>query len=190
MNKTSKVVAVVLMVLTAPGLTFAELAKEQPSAPKTKMEAFQAQTGSVVVKGYTDIGKVSSLGTVEVTAMEFADVSSSKKISGIVIEVTESGRLENSDRAFIDYDEIPDLLKGLDYVSRATTKITNHPMFEATYSTKGDFKITAFSNRKGEVSAVVQSGSFRPARIFLELNKLAELRGLIEKAKSIVESKR
>src|SRR5437879_13816772 len=69
---------------------------------KTKLEEFQAQTGTVVLKGYSGIGKISALGSVEVTAMEFMDATTGRKQTGVAIEMKESGRLEHPDGSLID----------------------------------------------------------------------------------------
>ncbi len=154
---------------------------------KPKLETFQLQTGAVVIKGYSNIGKLSAMGSVEVTAMEFSDIASSTKQVGIVIQVTASGRLENSDRSFIDYDEIDSLLKGIDYVSKATTEVTKLDDFEATYKTKGYFSATTFSSSDA-VRVAVSSGYISPATAYLSLQQLQELRQILAKAKLKLDS--
>ncbi|MFZ5804891.1 MAG: hypothetical protein ACOY7U_08570 [Acidobacteriota bacterium] len=157
--------------------------------PKTKLEAFQAQTGAVVIKGFSRIGRVSGLGSVEVIAMEITDAATRTKQTGVVIEVKESGRLENTDRSFIDYDEVDSLLRGIDYISRATADVTKLDQFEATYKTKGDFKVTTFGS-SGKIEAAVSSGYLRPATAFLSLQQLGELRAIIAQAKQKLEAVR
>ena len=126
--------------------------------PKTKLEAFQAQTGAVVIKGFSRIGKLSALGSVEVTAMEFTDAATGRKQAGVTIEIKESGRIENTARSFIDYDEVDSLLKGIDYISKATADVTKLGQFEATYKTKGYFSATTFSSSgKGSVLLIVEN---------------------------------
>jgi len=164
-----------------------QTAQAEPE-PKTKLEAFQVQTGTVVIKGYSEIGRVTALGSIEVDAMEFTDLTSGRKQSGVLIEVKESGRLENTDRSFIDYDEVDALLKGLEYISKATSDVTNLKMFEATYKTKGDFSAATYSNTSGEIKAAVSSGYIRPASAYLSLQQLAELRSLIVQAKQKLDS--
>lgn len=164
----------------------------QQSAPveketKTKLEAFQAQTGAVVIKGYSRIGKFSALGSVEVTAMEFTDAATDKKQTGVAIEIKESGRLENTDRSFIDYDEVDSLLKGIDYISKATADVTKLDQFEATYKTKGYFKATTYSS-SGKINVAISSGYIRPATAFLSLQQLGELRAMIAQAKQKLDS--
>lgn len=51
---------------------------------KTKLESLQTQTDRVVIKGYSEIGKIygsgySTIGYVKVTAMEFTDAASGNK---------------------------------------------------------------------------------------------------------------
>jgi hypothetical protein len=106
---------------------------------------------------------VAALGSFEVNAMEFTDATTGRKQSGVLIEIKESGRLENTDRSFIDYDEVDALLKGLDYISKATSDVTKLRMFEATYKTKGYFSVTTFSRDSGKIEAAVKSGYIRPA---------------------------
>jgi hypothetical protein len=156
---------------------------------KTKLEAFQAKTGAVLIKGYSSSGTISALGNVEVSAMEFTDAATSKKQSGIVIEIKESGRLEKTDRSFIDYDEIDSLLKGIDYISKVTTDVTNLGNFEATYRTKGNFKATTYSSsRSGKIEAAVSSGYIRTTTAFLSLEQLGTLRSIIVLAKQKLDS--
>lgn len=153
--------------------------------PTTKLEAFQAQTGGVLIKGFTIIGNISAMGSIEVSAMEFKDASSGKRQTGVVIEVKETGRFENTIRSFIDYDEVDSLIKGIDYISRATPEVTRLKHFEATYKTKGSFNVTTFSTQ-GKISAVVSSGYIRQASAFISLQQLAELRDMIERAKQVL----
>src|SRR4030042_5710251 len=102
----------------------AEQAITPPQEPKTKMESFQRQTGAVVIKGYSEIGVINGMGSVSVDCMEFKDATTGKRQMGIVIEVKESGRFENSERSFIDYDEASALLNGIDYISKVKADAT------------------------------------------------------------------
>jgi hypothetical protein len=105
-----------------------------------------------------------------------------------VIEVKESGRLERSDRSFIDYDEIDSLLKGIDYISKITSKATMLQRFEAIYKTKGNLTVVLFSGDLGKTQAAVRSGYIGPVNAFISVDKLAELRGLIIEAKQKLDS--
>jgi hypothetical protein len=158
-----------------------------PQEPKTKLESFQRQTGTVVIKGYSEIGVVHGLGGVKVDCMEFTDATTERRQIGIVIDVIESGRIQNSDRSFIDYEEVEPLLKGIDYIAKVKADATRLGNFEAIYKTKGNFTATTFSS-SGKVEAAVASGHFRQATAYLSLQQLAELRGLIAQTKQKLDS--
>lgn len=165
---------------TAFGQQKPDQAKEKP---RTQLEAFAAETGAVIIKGFSDAGEVAGIGSVEVDCQEFINASSGRKTFGIAIKVTGSERLGGVDSSFIDYDEIPSLLTGIDYISKIQPSVTSLKNFEATYSTKGDFAITVFNNQFGNLSAAISSGRFRSARAHIAIEKLAELRALIAAAK-------
>jgi hypothetical protein len=187
---------VVLLVVGIGALTYfggfwrkgTTTAGKDDKQPKTKIEEFQAKTGIVVVKGFTEIGEVSDLGHVDVTAMEFTETSSGLKSTGIAIEVKESGTLEKKERAFIDYDEIDSLISGIDYVSRANSSVTKHKLFEATYVTKGCFKVTAFNDNSNVMRAGISSGCVVDASVYMPLAKLSQVRQLIVDAKKAIDT--
>ena len=134
---------------------------EQPKPPATKLEAFQARTGVVLIRGYTEIGTIGGRSsTVTVTAREFRDASNpTSRATGIAIEVKEVGRLERQNTSFVDADEIDSLLKGIDYIAKIGKDITKHENFEVDYRTKGDLRIGVFnSGRSGNIHAVIASG--------------------------------
>jgi hypothetical protein len=128
------------------------------------------------------------MGVVEVDSREFINAQSGKKTYGMVIAVKDNGRLEQSNNSFIDYDEIPSLISGIDYISKINTDVTKLSNFEATYSTKGDFAVTVFNDSKGKLSVAVSSGRIGRASAYLEIDQLLKLRALIFQAKEKIES--
>ena len=183
----SKATLLVVLALASP-FALSEPTSTADSGPKTKLEAFQAQTGTVMIKGYSEIGRINAMGVVSVKSMEFSNATTGSKQAGVLIEITESGRLENTDRSFIDYDEVDSLLKGIDYISKATPAVTKLGQFEATYKTKGHFSVTTFNGRDGKIDVAVKSGYIRPAKAYLSVEKLMELRELIVQAKQRLDS--
>ncbi len=175
-------------------LAFAVGAKQQPKEAqqesKTQLEAFSMQTGVVIVKGFSELGAISEMGKITVTCVEITNVSTGTKHLGVAIDVEESGRLERSDRSFIDYDEIESLLKGIDYISKVTSNATKLQNFEAIYKTKGDFAVTLFSSSfdKGGTGVAVKSGYIGAVTAFISTDKLAEFRALIVQAKEQLDS--
>lgn len=171
-----------MFVVVIWGAAQAQQPTALPQKPKTKLESFQKQTGTVVIKGYLVIGGIAGLGYVTVECMEFTDATTKKRQLGIVIEVKESGRSENSDRSFIDYDEVEPLLKGIDYIAKVKADATRLGNFGAIYKTEGEFSVITFSS-SGKVEAAVKSGYIRTATAYLLLQQLGELRNMIAQAK-------
>jgi len=161
---------------------------QQLAPPKTKLETFAAQTGVVIIEGYSKVGTIRGrYGSVEIQAKEFLNAASGKKEKGITFEVTEAGRLERESRSFIDYDEIDSLLKGVDYVAKIDKSATKLDAFEAEYRTRGDLEISTFSSDTG-VEAAVKSGRIGGATAFLSLEHLQQLRALIVDAKTKLDA--
>ena len=174
-----------LCVASLSGLKAQETASV---APKTKLQAFEAQSGSVIIKGYSEIGKVNGTGSVSVDSREIVNAKTGQRLFGILIEVTESGSVARRSRSYIDQDEIEALLAGLDYVSKITGDATKLKSFEASYTTKGDFEITVFNNTNNKLSAAVSSGRIGRAAAFISMERLAELRNLIVQAKQQLDA--
>jgi hypothetical protein len=113
------------------------------------LEAFEAQGGTVLIRGFTQIGKLQGIygGLITVQSQEFTNATTGQKEYGITIEVGE-------DRAFIDYEEIPSLTKGIDYISKVDKSSTKLDNYQADYRTKGDFRISKFSQGLRELGHV------------------------------------
>jgi hypothetical protein len=166
----------------------ADPAAQQRADPSTKIEAFSAKTGVVMIKGFSTVGQVRGQGIVSVDAREFRDASSPKTgVYGVAIEVKESGRLERASRSFIDQDEIDSLVSGINYISKISKSVTIMKDFEAQYRTKGDFSITVFSDSSGGLSVAVASGRIGKTSAFLKLGDLDQLKALILEAKKAIE---
>src|SRR5258707_14502985 len=80
-----------------------------PIAPATKLESFDTNTATVVIKATTEIGSLSvSSGAISVRCREITDAGSGRKEQGIAIEIAQTA--QPKDRLPIDYDEIASLL--------------------------------------------------------------------------------
>lgn len=187
MSARNSVTLLAAVLLTLP--MCAQQPKTEPPLPKTKVEAFEAQVGSVIIRGFSTIGSVSGeYGTsVSVESREYMNATSGKKEYGVVIEVKEGGRLERESSSYIDFDEIESLVRGIDYVAKITPDVTRMENFQADYRTKGDLRISTYSSN-GTVQAAVASGTIGGARAFLSLANLTKLRELIEQAKSKIDT--
>jgi hypothetical protein len=158
------------------------------NAPKTKLEAFEAQTGIVIVKGEADIGLIAAkTGTVSVRARESTDSGTGHKEYGIEIKVSSGDQIQ--DTTVVDYDELDSILGGIDYLSKIDWTVTALPSFDAVYATRGDFHFAVYgSKRTGTVQAAVSSNHLIKSRALLTMDQLAQLRVLILQAKTTLDS--
>jgi hypothetical protein len=161
------------------------------AAPKTKLEAFERQTGSVIIRGFTALGSVMGTygGRASVEAREFANATTGKREYGIVVEVKEAGRLERADRAYIDYEEIEPLLHGIEYVLKVDNSATKLANFQADYHTKGDLTISTFSSGSG-IKAAVTVGRIGTVDVIISTADLQAFRDLVAAAKTKLDGLR
>lgn len=187
------------MLLTALLVAFAGPAASQTGqppgqvpAPKTKIEAFTGTSGSVVIKGYTDVGQLDG-GSIEVTAMTFRNPNDKQQTSGLAISVKDARNpaYNGSKRSFVDYDEIQGLLEGIKYISSSKKDVTKLQFFETSYSTRGDLRLVTFNDGAGNISATVDAGpSYSKAQTFVSLGQLSAFAALIESGKKILDEAR
>lgn len=157
--------------------------------PRTKLEAFEARTGVVIIKGYSRIGTAPGLegGSIEIETRELRDDAGAREY-GIAVEVREAGMPERRRTALIDYDELDSLLRGLDYLGKIDVSSTNLNRFEAEYRTRGDLSVSAFSTRGGAVTLAVSSGQIRRVTSLFRLEDLKAIRGLVIEAKNQLDA--
>jgi hypothetical protein len=163
--------------------------KSESAEPKTKVEAFQAKSGAVIIRGFTKVGTVAcrSDTSVEIECKELTDATSGKKEFGISVTVKNSARFSKESTSHIDYDEIDSLLKGIEYIAKIDKTATRLALFQADYKTKGDLTVSTYSSSQGEVQAAVQSGRFGGTMAFLSLSDLEDFRKLIANSKRALD---
>jgi hypothetical protein len=147
-----------------------------PLPPATKLEAFKPAAGTVVTVAYNELGGI--LG-VSVDAREIRD-NRGNVVRGVVVEVTQSQYRE--ERAFVDADEIPELLRGIDALLEVKSNPTTYQKFEVRYSTKGELQLTAFGTTGGRTRYAIQAGRFTRAQAFTDEDGLRKLRAMFETA--------
>lgn len=180
------IVRYISMIIPLVLFSLQAIAQEGPVEPATKLEAFQARTGIVLIRGYSTVGTVRGIGgNVSVDAREFRDASEpDRRITGISISVKETTRLERENTSFIDSDEIGGLLEGIDYIGKVSAEVTALEKFEVEYRTKGDFRVVVFNNSQGQLSVAVSSGRVGRTTAYLKLDDLAYFRNLIVEAQA------
>ena len=103
----------ILLLVSSVFLINTAYAQAESDAQKisTKLEAFQAKTGVVLIKGYTNVGVLKEHGSTRVVAHDLRDASNPKvRFTGISITLTYSDEWES--RAYFDVDDIDSLIAG------------------------------------------------------------------------------
>jgi hypothetical protein len=184
-----------ILVAAAGGslLTDSALAQEtNPCAlvPATRLEAFETNTDTVIIKATAPIGAVPAHGgTVSVRCREITDAGTGRQESGIIIDIASAGPAE--DTSLIDYEELDSLLDGLEYIGKLDWSVTPLPSFSAAYTTKGGFRAAAFGSRRtGNIEYAVRSTRVSRQPLVLSRDQLGQLRSLVEQGKAKLDSLR
>jgi hypothetical protein len=184
-----------LAIILALTITLPIVAQEQKptssKVQKTKIETFEAKTGAVIIIGDSAIGSISAknpfslsdlpTNTASVECREFTDASSGTKEYGIFITIYVDS---NSEYAYIDYDEIDSLEKGIDYIIKLDKNITKLDTFEADYTTRGGFTVSNLNND----FIALKSGRFAGASAYFSLEDCTKFKSLIQTAKVKLDS--
>jgi hypothetical protein len=172
----------IVLIATSSLLAWGSRAQDT-NTPLTGLETFEAQTGTVIVKGAGQTGSltVGALG-ITVLSKESLDVNTGQKAYGVAIEMTENNR--RARKAVIDYDELDAFLSGLDYLAKIDYNVTTLPTFVAGYTTKSGFRVGAYtSQRRGAIQFFLQAYSTDGTRILITPTQLAQFRTLIEQTR-------
>lgn len=151
-----------------------------PPPPATKLEAFKPAAGTASVMAFTTVGKVQEI---EVDAREVRD-SKNVTVRGLVVAVTQNQY--RAERAFVDVEEIPELLRGIDQI----LAVKENPSpgfkdFEVRYTTKGELRCVAFSYA-GKVRYSVEAGRVLRATRLIDEGEMREFRNLIANAMAVL----
>jgi hypothetical protein len=184
-----------LLVAVAGGSLLACSARAQETnaclpVPATKLEAYETNTDTVIVKATAPIGTVAAHGgEVSVRCHEITDAGTGRRDSGIIVDIAFSVQLQAT--TLIDYDELDSLLDGMDYLGKLDWSVTPLPDFSAAYTTKGGFRADAHGSRRtGNIEFAVRSTRVIAPRLTLSRDQLGQLRSLVEQAKAKLDSLR
>jgi hypothetical protein len=164
-----------------------------PEEFETRLESLMYETGAVIVKGYTRVGAMNgSRGVAYFTAWEVAEARTGHREQGVGVEITDTTpnrRDSFEERAYIDYDELEPLIKGIDYMMKLDDKVTKLARYEAQYQTRGGLVLVSFNTPNGFTTAI-STGGRRGPRFILRPTGLAEFRNLLESAKDALDTPR
>ena len=175
------------IVLIAAGVTLAARA-QVTNVPPTELEAFEAQTGTVIVKGAGQVGSLAvDVVNITVISKESQDVSTGRRQYGMAVEAT-----ANNQRVWkkvVDDDELDSLLNGLNYLAKMDYKVTALPTFVAGYVTKSGLRVGAFtSQRRGAIQYFLEDYSTNSPRILITPAQLAQFQDLVDETRKNLDS--
>jgi hypothetical protein len=148
-----------------------------PPPPATLLEGFRAPVGAVLTIGHETLGEVKGIS---VDVRELRD-SSGGRVRGVVVEVNPDK--SPTELSYVDIDELPALIRGLDQLLAVTTNPTQFRNFEVHYATKGELEIAGSISRSRGIVFTVEAGRAQKARREdLTPGELHQLRILIEAA--------
>lgn len=177
-----------LVLLAAFGAMVGSAPAQDTNSLKTDLGVFETQTGTVLIKGFSQIG-ILTVGsdTVTVYCKQSTDISTGHKADGLAIVL--SGNAPPRKRILVDYGELDSLLDGINYLSKITYDVTPLTGFEASYSTRSGFSVVANSlRRQGSIQASLEYGD--DVRIMLTTDQLTQFYRLIEQAKKNLDTLR
>jgi hypothetical protein len=136
-----------------------------PPPPATRLEAFKPSAGSLVTLAYDQLGDL-AFGRVRADVREMRD-SKGGVVRGVLVRVSDSQY--HQELAYLDPDEIPELLKGIDAILRTRSNPTSFNAFELRYVTRGGLEVSAY-NTDAYVQYAIQAGRVTTATA-LNLNR-------------------
>jgi hypothetical protein len=156
--------------------------------PKTRLESIETNTGVILVKGKTLIGSVQGQrSTIFVRCVDFWEPISQHREMGLVVEVREADRVEDSTAV----DEIDGMIAAIDYLSKTDASITALQSFEGVYKTRGELRLATFSSKQtGVVQATIQSAHQYRTGALLTMDQFARFRLLLQQGKEKLDSLR
>jgi hypothetical protein len=169
-----------------PGPEFHRPVACEPLEPRTRLEGIDWRYERVLIKGFTQIALINVRGAdIRIDAVEFKDNDANARALGLVISLRETTENPRENRAFVDYEEIDGLLRGLDAVSRVNESVTKLAGFESRYKTRGDLEITVFrQGRTSGTAASVSAGICDRVTGALTLDELDRFKAHIVEAKT------
>jgi hypothetical protein len=181
-----KKIAPILMAALCALVASAQV--QDTNSLKTDLGVFETQTGTVLIKGFSQIGLM-TVGTdvITVYCKQSSDITTGRKADGLAIVISRDASPRK--RILVDYDEIDSLLDSINYLGKISYDVTQLASFEASYSTKRGFSVVANGlRRQGSIQESLEYGD--DVRILLTADQMAQLSRIIEQAKKNLDTLR
>ena len=182
---------VTFVLVLCSALPVAGQTAEEAPAPPTKLEAFMAQAGVVVIRGFSRVGEIHGRdgATAAVDAEEVTNAASGEKEYGLTITVKGAGASATERTSYIDYDEIDALVRGLDAVAKVDRSATPMAEFRADYRTRDGLEFSTFGGAQ-QMRAAISSGHRGRVTALFQWSELVKLKDIVVQAKTTLDSPR
>ena len=176
-----------IFIVLCAALPLVSHAQYQTNAPATQIENFELQPDAIMVKGFGDIGSVSTeSGTVSVRCKESNNVTINQKMYGISVALT-AGQAHGA--LVVDYDELEGMIRALDFLSKISYQVTPMPGFDASFTTRSGLRVGAHVDRRQ--SAIQLYLQFEDTeKIPLSADQFTQFQNLITSAKTSLDATR
>ena len=201
-------VAFIALIALSSTVTLAQLNSANsagpagPAAPgmeaPTRLESLELRKGTIILKGYTEVGKVDGEegSSVTVSAVEMKDSKIGSHEMGLAIQASGGGENARAANSYVDFEEIPALLTAIDSLSKPDPNATRLSAYEAQYRTHSNLEFLSFdSNNQRMISVravqvIFPSGEVIWATAHFRLATLANIRKQISDAKEVLDKLR
>ena len=152
--------------------------------PATEIENFELQTGAVIVKGFSDVGSVTTEGgVVSVRSKESNNVWLGRKMYGISVAL-DANQIHGY--LVVDYDELDSMIRALDYFGKISYDVSPMQGFDATFTTRSGLRIGAHTERRQTgIELFLQFSD--AVRVPLTAAQFTQFQNLIGQAKSSID---
>jgi hypothetical protein len=130
--------------------------------PATQLEAFKPTAGSVATFAYDNLPRIQNIN---IDARELRDTKGGA-VRGLLVAIKQSEYRD--ERSFVDMDEIPELIKGIDAVAAVNVNPTKFENFEVHYQTRGGLDVTAFNTAPGKLPMRCRWGGSQRRRVLYQ----------------------
>jgi len=127
---------------------------------------------------------------VRIDAVEMRMLGTTVRAKGIVVVLRENPERLEDNRAFVDYQDIDELVKAIDTLAAVDESSTKLVGFEAHYRTVGDLELRVFRQTQRGTAVTLQTGICNHATQSISLDELAKVKALILEAKGRLDQLR
>ncbi len=164
-------------------------AQQAPCAgePRSKMEQLASEVGVLLIRGTTRVGQIRGVkgGFIVIKIEEFKEAASGKRATGITAEVVDMANPEAKNKSYIDYEDISELMRVVDFFSKTSHALTKLDEYQAVYRTHSGLEISIRSIQIGEgirISSIDNCGRF--FSVFLGPGDMPALKDLLVTAQA------